>query len=178
MDRTVWTIGHSTQSFEEFLAVLAAHRIGAVADVRRFPGSRRNPQYSAEALRLALPKHDIEYHWLPELGGRRRAAPDSPNTAWRNEAFRGYADHMASAEFASGLDKLLELSGRLRTTIMCAEVLWWRCHRALISDELTARGMRVMHISDAQHVTAHSLTSPARIVDGRLSYASEQSKLF
>ena len=178
MERTIWTVGHSTLPLDEFVALLEAHGIEAVVDVRRFPGSRRNPQFNSEALRASLPGHGIEYHWIPELGGRRRPSPDSPNTAWRNEAFRGYADHMASAEFARGLDKLFEVSGRLRTTIMCAEVLWWRCHRALISDELTARGIRVQHIADAQHATGHALTPPARIVEGHVTYAAEQESLF
>ena len=174
----IWTIGHSTHPFEDFLALLSQYRIQAIADVRRFPGSRRHPQYNEEALRATLPGHSIEYHWLPELGGRRRPSPDSPNTAWRNEAFRGYADHMASAEFAEGMQKLLELSGRARTVIMCAEVLWWRCHRALISDELTARGLQVLHIVNATDTIVHPLTSAARIVDGQLTYGGEQGTLF
>jgi len=178
MAHTLWTIGHSTHPFEDFLALLSQYGIEAIADVRRFPGSRRHPQYNEEELRVALEERGIEYLWLPELGGRRRPAPDSPNTAWRNEAFRGYADYMGSAEFATGMEKLLEVSGRLPTAIMCAEVLWWRCHRALISDALTMRGFQVVHIADATHTTVHSLTSPARIVDGRLSYAADQGMLF
>lgn len=167
---TIWTIGHSTRPLGEFLALLAHHRLEAVADVRRFPGSRRYPQYASDALAAVLAERTIAYHWLPALGGRRRPRPDSPNTAWRNASFRGYADHIASAEFADGLTELLELSRRPRTTLMCAEAVWWRCHRALIADVLRVRGFEVVHILDSEHATIHPYTSAARIVDGRLSY--------
>src|SRR5690606_11927164 len=125
---------------------LDAHRIEAVADVRRFPGSRRLPQFQQDALAGALEAHGIGYLWIPSLGGRRRPTPDSPNTGWRHPAFRGYADHLATAEFADGLFELLMLAGGLRTAVMCAEVLWWRCHRRLISDVLTSLGVDVLHI--------------------------------
>jgi uncharacterized protein (DUF488 family) len=167
---TVWTIGHSTRPLDAFLEVLAHYRLEAVADVRRHPGSRRQPQYAQDALRDSLAARGIAYRWLPALGGRRRPRPDSPNTAWRNASFRGYADHLESAEFAGGLDELLELSGRLRTTLMCAEAVWWRCHRALIADVLRARGIEVLHILDSTHCVEHPYTSPARIVEGRLTY--------
>lgn len=170
MSSTIWTIGHSTHPLDVFLGLLARYRLEAVADVRRFPGSRRYPQYAEAALSATLAEHGIAYRWLPALGGRRRPLPDSPNVAWRNASFRGYADHIGSAEFSGGLKELLELSGRLRTTLMCAEAVWWRCHRALIADVLRARGVEVVHILDAQHSTAHPYTSPARIVQGRLSY--------
>jgi len=139
--------------------------------VRRFPGSRRQPQYAQAPLRNSLARHGIAYRWLPALGGRRRPRPDSPNTAWRNASFRGYADHIESAEFSGGLDELLEFAGQLRTTLMCAEAVWWRCHRALIADVLRVRGIEVVHILDPQHCVVHPYTSPARIVEGRLSYA-------
>ena len=175
---TIWTIGHSTLPIEDFLRVLDTHRIEAIADVRRFPGSRRHPQYGQEAFESTLATHGIAYLWLPELGGRRQPSPQSPNTAWRNAAFRGYADHMASEEFARGMAKLLALAADARTAILCAEAVWWRCHRALISDALCARGIAVLHIADAQHVKPHPLTAPARIVEGRLSYAPpEQQQL-
>jgi uncharacterized protein (DUF488 family) len=172
--KTIWTIGHSTRPLPAFLELLALNRIESVADVRRFPGSRRQPQYAQATLSDALAGHAIAYHWLPALGGRRRPRPDSPNTAWRNASFRGYADHIGSAEFADGLHELLKLSRHARTTLMCAEVLWWRCHRALIADVLCARGIGVIHILDANHTIAHPYTSVARIVRGRLSYASAQ----
>ena len=176
---TIWTIGHSTRPIDEFLSVLDAQRIEAIADVRRFPGSRKHPHYGREALESTLLRQGIAYLWLPELGGRRQPLPRSPNTAWRNAAFRGYADHMASDEFARGMDKLLTLACRLRTAILCAEAVWWRCHRALISDALCARGVEVVHITDAKHTVPHPMTAPARLIDGRLSYAAtvEQPKL-
>jgi uncharacterized protein (DUF488 family) len=167
---TIWTIGHSTRPLDAFLQVLSHYRVEAVADVRRFPGSRRHPQYASATLRTALARHEIAYQWLPALGGRRRPRSDSPNTAWRNPAFRGYADHMDSAEFADGLAALLEFSARQRTTLLCAEALWWRCHRALIADVLCIRGIEVVHIFDAKHAVVHRYTSAARIVHGQLSY--------
>src|SRR5687768_11439410 len=170
MVSTIWTIGHSTLPLQVFLDLLAGYSIQALADVRRFPGSKRHPHFAHDALSACLEAEGITYRWLPALGGRRRPRPDSPNTAWRNASFRGYADHLGSAEFAGGLDELLELSAKLRTTMMCAEAVWWRCHRALIADVLRVRGIEVLHILDATHCALHPYTSPARIVDGRLSY--------
>ena len=167
---TIWTIGHSTRPLQEFLQLVASYRLEAVADVRRFPGSRRQPQYAQAALSETLAEHRIDYRWLPARGGRRRPLPDSPNTAWRNASFRGYADHIASAEFSTGLDELLAISIHKRTALMCAESMWWRCHRALIADVLCVRGIEVIHILDARHAVLHPLTSQARIVQGRLSY--------
>jgi len=172
---TIWTIGHSTRPFEELLALLEGYGIEAIADVRRFPGSRRYPQYARDALEQSLPARGINYRWLPKLGGRRRVLPDSPNTGWRNASFRGYADYLQSAEFAEGLQELLSFAALQPTTLMCAEVLWWRCHRSLIADVLRCRGVEVIHILDATHTTVHPFTSPARIVDGRLSYAADIS---
>src|SRR5687768_13343545 len=129
---TVWTIGHSTLDADAFLAILAAYRIEAVADVRRFPASRRYPHFNDTVLRRSLDAVGIQYHGFPPLGGRRTPAPDSPNTGWRNDSFRGYADHLATDEFANGFRVLCELASGKRTAIMCAEALWWRCHRALI----------------------------------------------
>jgi hypothetical protein len=169
---SIWTVGHSTRGEQEFLDLLAVFRIEAIADVRRFPGSRRQPNFSREALSASLPPQGIDYLWIPQLGGRRKPLKDSPNTAWRNESFRGYADHLASAEFAQGLDELLALAARRRTAMMCSEVLWWRCHRALISDVLLCADIPVIHILDATHSSAHAYTSAARLVNGRLDYTS------
>ena len=174
---TIWTIGHSTRTLEEFLGLLSKYRIEAIADVRRFPGSRRYPHFASDALAETLPAHGIAYQWLPQLGGRRKVQPGSPNTAWRNASFQGYADYIASAEFAAGLDELLTLAAHTRTALMCAEAVWWRCHRSIISDVLKLRGIEVIHIVDATHTTVHPYTSPARIVDGRLSYAPPQGAL-
>ena len=171
MPVTIWTIGHSTRPIEEFLGLLTRTRIKVIADVRSFPGSRKYPQYGKEALAATLTAHAISYHWLQALGGRRRVSPDSPNTAWRNASFRGYADYMSSAEFARGLAQLLKVASNARTAIMCAEAVWWRCHRSMIADALCVRGIEVIHILDAKHQVEHPMTSPARIVRGELSYA-------
>ena len=172
MGPVVWTIGHSTRSAEEFRALLAEHAIEAVADVRRFPGSRRVPQFGGDALAEDLRAHGVEYRWLPELGGRRRPAPDSPNTGWRSDAFRGYADHMMTEPFAAGLDELVNLACGLRTAIMCAEAVWWRCHRGLIADALRRLGFEVCHIMGPRVSVPHPYTAAARIVGGWLSYAA------
>lgn len=167
---TVWTIGHSTRPFPEFLALLSESRIEAIADVRRFPGSRRHPEYGSAVFEQALREHGLGYRWLPSLGGRRQPRPDSHNDAWRNASFRGYADHMETSEFAAGLAELLTLARERRTAVMCAEAMWWRCHRSLIADALCADGIRVVHILSPGHTTPHPMTSPARVVQGRLTY--------
>lgn len=169
---TIWTVGHSTRPIGEFLGVLAAYDIELIADVRRFPGSRRLPQFNAVTLREELASRGIGYHWLPTLGGRRRPDPASANLGWRHPAFRAYADHVATEEFAVGLFELMMLAQALRTAIMCAEVLWWRCHRRLIADVLVSLGVTVVHVRDASHSNVHQLATPARLVGGRLTYAA------
>jgi uncharacterized protein (DUF488 family) len=166
----IWTVGHSTRSAEDFNEVLRAHNIETLVDVRSFPGSRRYPQFNKEELSTALPAAGIEYIHMRNLGGRRRARKNSINTAWRNESFRGYADYMESSEFREGIEELLEAGRKKSTTIMCAESLWWRCHRSLIADFLKARDVEVIHILDAKKTEIHPYTTAARIVDGRLSY--------
>jgi len=168
---TVWTIGHSVRTADELVAVLRAYEIELVADVRRFPGSRRLPQFAALALERELGAAGISYCSLPILGGRRQPLKDSPNDGWRVAAFRGYADYLATEEFAAGLMELLTLANGLRTAVMCAEVLWWRCHRRLIADVLVTLGIRVMHIRDATTVEQHRIAAPARLVHGTLSYS-------
>lgn len=170
---TVWTVGHSNKSFEEFLGLLQANKIQLLADVRRFPGSRRYPHFNQEALADLLGKAGIEYVHFPELGGKRPTRADSPNTGWQNLSFRGYADHMETAEFQEGLKQLKNFAQTRRAAIMCAEVLWWQCHRGLISDALKAHGAKVLHILSPQKVEEHPFTSPARIVEGRLAYPAE-----
>jgi uncharacterized protein (DUF488 family) len=174
---TLWTIGHSTRPWPEFLALLKAHAIGALADVRRFPGSRRHPQFGQESLDRSLRDSGMVYRHFPELGGRRQPRPDSANTAWRNAAFRGYADYMATADFKTGIKRLLELADSQSTAIMCAEALWWQCHRSLIADYLKAHGHTILHINGASKTEAHPYTSAARLVSGRLSYATGESEL-
>jgi uncharacterized protein (DUF488 family) len=168
----LWTVGHSTHSLDQFLGLLAAHDIEMVADVRRYPGSRRWPHFAREALAGALADRGLGYDWFPELGGRRAPRADSANTAWRNAGFRGYADYMASEPFAEGLARLASLGCGLRTAIMCAEAVWWRCHRALIADALRWAGFEVYHILGLAPSTPHPYTSAARITEGRLSYAA------
>lgn len=172
MIREIWTIGHSTRSIDDFIAALEANGIRFVADVRLLPGSNRYPQFNKEALADSLGKNGIRYEHFPDLGGRRKPQPDSRNTAWRNAAFRGYADYMETQEFRDGIKRLLELAQEIGSTaIMCAEAVWWRCHRSLISDLLKARGIEVIHIFDAEKTQLHPFTSAARLVHGELSYA-------
>lgn len=166
----VWTIGHSTRPIEEFLHLLKSFELQVLVDVRSFPGSRRYPQFNKERLRLSLSEVGVSYVHLPELGGRRRAKPDSLNMAWRNEMFRGYADYMETEDFRAGIGCLLELAGAQRTAVMCAEAVWWRCHRSLISDYLKVQGIKVDHILAAGKSEEHPFTSAARIVNGTLSY--------
>lgn len=171
----IWTIGHSTRSIDDFVAALHAHGITLTADVRLLPGSKRYPHFNNDALAQSLPAAGIAYEHFRELGGRRRPRPDSRNTAWRNDAFRGYADHMETPEFEAGIARLMaaaEKSGP--TALMCAEAVWWRCHRGLVSDYLKARGVAVLHIVDAKKADPHPFTSAATLVDGRLSYAASR----
>jgi uncharacterized protein (DUF488 family) len=165
-----WTVGHSTMGVEEFVSLLRGYSIKALADVRRFPASRRSPHFNREPLSASLAEAGIEYLPLPELGGRRRPRPDSRNTAWRNDSFRGYADHMESEEFRSGVARLLDSARAKQTAVMCSELLWWRCHRALVADYLKAHGARVMHILGPEKSAEHPYTSAARLLNGELSY--------
>jgi uncharacterized protein (DUF488 family) len=174
----IWTIGHSTRTIDDFISLLEEHGIRLLADVRSLPGSRRYPQFNQEALAKSLKQHGIRYEHFPELGGRRKPGNDSRNTAWRNASFRGYADYMETEDFGKGINRLLDLTNEAgATAIMCAEAVWWRCHRALISDFLKARGIEVMHILDTNKIEPHPFTSAAHIVDGTLSYASERDCL-
>jgi len=147
--RRAFTIGHSSQPFDAFVALLERHGVRRVADVRRFPGSRRHPQFGADALASGLAARGIGYAHLEALGGRRSVAPGSPNGGWENAAFRGYADHMATASFAAGLAELEALAAAQPTAVMCAEALWWQCHRRLIADYMLVRGWTVIHLLGA-----------------------------
>jgi uncharacterized protein (DUF488 family) len=168
----IWTIGHSTRKTDELIALLEENGIKLLADVRMYPGSKRYPQFGREALANSLSEVGIRYEHFPDLGGRRKAKPDSKNTAWRNEMFRGYADYMETEDFRKGIARLVDLAEESGpTTIMCAEAVWWRCHRSLISDYLKARGVEVLHILDHKKVDEHPFTSAAKIVNGELSYA-------
>jgi uncharacterized protein (DUF488 family) len=168
---SIWTVGHSTRSADEFSRILLAHGIGALVDVRSFPGSSRYPHFNKPELSSSLEAIGILYAHNAKLGGRRRPDPNSKNTAWKNASFRAYADHMESEEFKQGVNELLEVVTTTRTAIMCAEALWWRCHRSLIADFLKSKGFLVFHILDGKKTEAHPYTPAARIVEGRLSYA-------
>jgi uncharacterized protein (DUF488 family) len=177
---TIYTIGHSTRPLDEFLALLTAHRIEQLGDVRTVPRSRRHPQFERQALETSLPAAGITYRHFAGLGGLRKPRRDSINTAWQNESFRGYADYMQTAEFERSLDELMawaappapgtaRVSGP-RTVVMCAEAVWWRCHRQLIADALVARGIEVRHITSGSSAATHTLTSFARNDAGRVTY--------
>jgi uncharacterized protein (DUF488 family) len=160
----LFTLGHSTRSIEELLGLLAEHGIEVLVDVRRFPGSRRHPQFSREALAGSLAGAGVDYVHDPDLGGRREPRPDSPNTAWRVAAFRGYADYMGSEPFAAALLRLLQRAARSRTAVLCAEAVPWRCHRRLIADAATARGVEVLHILGHGRAERHELDPKVRVV--------------
>lgn len=168
----IHTVGHSTRTLADLLGLLRAHGIERVVDVRRFPVSRRHPHFAGEALAAALRAEDVDYRHEPDLGGRRGPRPDSPHTAWRDAAFRGYADHMDTPAFGTALARLMALAGQAPTAILCAEALPGRCHRQLIADALVARGIEVRHILDPATSERHVLNPDARVVAmGRLVYA-------
>ena len=166
--RRIWTIGHSTRTSDEFLELLKVNTINGLADVRTIPKSRRHPHFSGEALAARLSEEDVEYRHVAALGGLRKPRPDSPNGAWRNDSFRGYADHMMTPEFAAGVAALIDFGERRNVAVMCAEAVWWQCHRMLLSDALVARDVEVQHIMSARGKSAiqpHRLTPFAKIRD-------------
>jgi uncharacterized protein (DUF488 family) len=167
----VWTVGHSTHTLDAFMALLAAHGIALLADIRTVPKSRCHPHFHADALARSLPTRGVAYVHLPRLGGWRRAAADSPNGAWRNLSFRGYADYAMGDEFVEGLAQLREVAAAQPTAMMCSEALWWRCHRRLVADRLVVAGDTVLHISSDGRVSAHELAPFAAIAhDGQITY--------
>jgi uncharacterized protein (DUF488 family) len=171
MVNVIWTIGHSTRAWEAFLDLLQASAIQQLADVRRFPGSRRHPQFNREAMETGLRPEGVAYRHFEALGGRRSARqPDSPNTAWRVAAFNAFADSMATDEFARTLEDLTRWAAQGRTVLMCSEAVPWRCHRRLIADALIVRGWTVWDIIGPGNVDAHKLTAFARVRDGRITY--------
>lgn len=170
----IWTIGHSTRTIEEFISLLKENDIKLLADVRAWPSSKRYPQFNKDALAESLNAHGIAYEHFPELGGKRKTKPDSRNTAWRNASFRGYADYMETEQFQKGIERLLDAAAEAGSTaIMCAEAVWWRCHRSLIADYLKARGVEVLNILGENKVEPHPYTPAARIVNGELTYAAD-----
>jgi uncharacterized protein (DUF488 family) len=167
---TLWTVGHSTHPIGEFIDILDSHGITRIADVRRFPGSRKFPQFNPMELVPSLAGAGIEYTAMPTLGGRRKPIPDTPHTAWRNEAFRGYADYMDTPEFAIAVGELAALAREDRVAVMCAEGVWWRCHRSMIADYFKSFGWEVLHIMGVGEPKVHPYTPVARIMAGKLTY--------
>lgn len=175
-NKTIWTIGHSTRTLEELVEMLRSFQIEIVVDIRSFPGSRKFPQFNKENLEISLPENGIEYVHLKKLGGRRKINRDSKNTTWRHLAFRSYADYMETADFQEGITELEKIAEKQRAAYMCSEAVWWRCHRSMVSDYLKAAGWKVMHIMATGKEEEHPYTSPARIVNGTLTYEPEQEE--
>jgi uncharacterized protein (DUF488 family) len=173
---TIYTVGHSTRTLDELVAALQAHRIATLVDIRAFPMSRRLPHFNRESLEVELPKRGIAYVWMKELGGRRKKTrDDSPNTGLRNDAFRNYADYMLTPEFGRASARLLEVAEQSNTAIMCAERMYFQCHRMLVSDYLAAHGHNVLHIDDDKRpLRPHKLMAEAHLVNGQLLYNAQQ----
>lgn len=172
---TLYTIGHSTRDLADFSRVLQAHEINVLADIRAFPMSRRHPQYNREALELWLPEIGLEYRWVQALGGRRKKTmQDSPNVALRNDSFRNYADYMLTAPFQEAGAELVTLAENKRVAVMCAERVYFQCHRMMVADYLVAHGHRALHIDDEKPPREHQLMKEARLVDGQLIYKGDR----
>ena len=173
---TIYTIGHSTVSQSDFLSTLKNHKIEALADIRRFPGSKRHPWFGQNELKKAIEEAGLEYHWFDALGGHRKSGAESPNIGLRNAAFRAYADHMRTAEFQAAARELMRIARATPTAYMCAEMLYWRCHRMLLSDYFTAHGWTVIHIM-GEAAKPHRLTPGARLDSGELLYLPVEGPL-
>jgi len=172
---TLFTIGHSTRSLDELIDALQAHSIETLVDIRSFPMSRRLPHFNRGSLERALPAAGIKYLWMKELGGlRKKSLEDSPNIALRNESFRNYADYMLTPEFERAIADLIKLGEQFRTAYMCAESVYFRCHRMLVSDWLVAHGHEVLHIDDEKPAKPHQLMAEARLVDGQVIYRGDR----
>ena len=174
MKKTIWTIGHSTRPFEEFVEMLQSFDIQEVVDIRSFPGSRKFPQYNKETLAITLPENGIEYTHLRELGGRRKTNKESKNTVWRVLAFRSYADYMETDAFKAGIIELEKIASEKRIAYMCSEAVWWRCHRSMVSDYLKVQGWEVLHIMAIGKEEEHPYTAPAKVIDGELYYGEKE----
>ena len=170
----VFTIGHSTHSIEEFVELLQAHGVKRLIDIRTIPRSRHNPQFNGDVLPDSLKRAKIAYTHMKQLGGLRHARPDSINTGWHNASFRGFADYMQTEEFEAGLEKLLAAAVKKPVAIMCAEAVPWRCHRSMIADALTARGVEVRHITSRTRAELHSLTPFAKVRAKRVTYPASK----
>jgi len=172
-EKIIYTLGHSTHTLEEFMAMLKSFNIELLADIRSFPGSRKFPHFNKENLPASLAENNIEYIHLRNLGGRRKVNPESCNTGWRVAAFRGYADYMETESFKKAIQELEQIASQKRVAYMCAEAVWWRCHRSLVSDYLKNEGWTVLHIMGVGKSTEHPYTAPAKIIDGKLDYSKE-----
>jgi len=167
----IFTIGHSTRTFEELAQILTTHRVNVLVDVRSFPRSLTNSQFNKDVIEQSLAQHHVRYVWLQKLGGRRKGlGKESKNTCWKNKSFRNYADYMETSTFKEGVEELIELASEGEVAIMCSESLYWRCHRSMISDFLKSKAVQVIHILDAKHDREHEYSQCARIIDGQLSY--------
>ncbi len=166
----LYTIGHSTRTAEEFLELLQSFKIQVLADIRRFPGSKKFPQFNQEILREHLEAHGIQYIDIEKLGGRRKKSSSPENSRWRNPSFQAYADYMKTAEFEQGAEELAEIATEKTTAIMCSEAVWWRCHRSMVADYFKAKGWEVLHIMGKNKTTEHPYTSPAVVKDGKVYY--------
>lgn len=175
MRNVIWTIGHSILSLNDFMELLKFFQIQLLADIRTLPGSKRYPHFNKESLEQSMPENGIEYVHFKDLGGRRKTQKDSQNTAWRSAAFRGYADYMETEEFKSAIESLESIATEKRNAIMCAEAVWWKCHRSLVADYLKVNGWEVIHIVGIGKNVEHPYTKPARISDGKLSYSTPAS---
>ncbi|KPE49196.1 Fe-S cluster assembly protein HesB [Chryseobacterium indologenes] len=169
----IYTIGHSTRSMDDFLGLLKEFGIEVLADIRRFPGSRKYPWFNKENLEKDLRENNIIYIHMESLGGRRKVQADSQNDRWKNDSFRGYADYMETGEFKNAVKKLEETASEKTTAYMCSEAVWWSCHRSMVSDYLKAAGWKVLHIMNQGKAEEHPYTSAARIVDGQVCYSDE-----
>lgn len=174
-EKEIWTVGHSTHSVDEFLLLLQSFQIQTLVDVRSLPGSRKFPHFDQEALEVSMPKNNIQYLHFKELGGRRKTSKNSKNTAWRLPSFRGYADYMETDAFQRAAKQLEDVGENSRTAFMCAEAVWWSCHRSLIADYLKFSGWHVLHIMGRGKAQEHPYTSPARIVNNQLVYFEDAS---
>lgn len=170
--KVIWTVGHSTRTSEEFLNLLQENDIQKLVDVRRFPGSRKYPQYNQDELKSMLNNAHINYCLMEDLGGRRKPNPESKNTIWQHPSFRAYADYMETEQFQRALRDLEIMAKKEKCAIMCSEAVWWRCHRSMISDQLKAEGWEVLHIMGNNQVQEHPFTKPAQVTNGKLHYGS------
>ncbi len=169
-ENTIYTIGHSTRTIEEFLEMLKSFEIKTLVDIRKMPGSRKYPQFNQDALKQSLEQNGVEYIYETDLGGRRKVKPDSKNTSWNNLSFRGYADYMETDQFKNAVIELEKIAIKSPTVYMCSEAVWWRCHRSMVSDYLKAKGWNVLHIMAVGKAQEHKYTAPANVENGEVNY--------